>query len=261
MTDVQSISSEVEVPVQPDTAFRVFTEEMDLWWVRGPNNFFSDGHRVVEVRCEPGVGGRIMEVRDSPDSDDVFVRAIITAWEPPDRLCWDSAQDDVATEVSFTATGSGTLVRVVHTIPPGGEDRGGTAWSRVVPKWFGDWVSRRERVPHEVVDVSRLSLGVRYAKPVAAAHFLSSAFGFESVDQLPDEEHDPDVGYGYHWIEFRVGNALLHVFPSDATREGAQTHLPWIYVDDLDAHYRHAKDAGAVIIEEPHPFPGDVVYV
>src|SRR5207248_824401 len=99
MTDVQSVSAEVEVAVDPDTAFRVFTEEMDLWWVRGPINFFSDGHRVVEVRCETGVGGRLMEVRDSPDSDDVFVRARITAWEPPTRLCWDSEQDDVATEV------------------------------------------------------------------------------------------------------------------------------------------------------------------
>src|SRR5947209_8026285 len=176
MTDVVSVSSEVEVAVDPDTAFRAFTEEMDLWWVRGPINFWSDGHRVVEVRCEPGVGGRIMEVRDEPDSDDVFVRARITAWEPPARLCWDSALDDVATEVSFTATGLGTLVRVIHTIPPGGEDSGGTAWSRVVPRWFGDWVSRREHAPREVVDVGRLSLGVRYAKPVVAAHFLADAF-------------------------------------------------------------------------------------
>ena len=261
MNQARTVSSEVEVGVAPATAFTAFTEEMDLWWVRGPINFWSDSHRVVEVRCEPGVGGRIMEVRDQPDSEDVLVRARITAWEPPARLCWDSAQDDVATEVSFVATTSGTLVRVHHTIPPGGEDRGGTAWSRVVPKWFSAWVRRREQVPHEVVDVGRLSLGVRYAKPVAGAQFLAEAFGFGSVDELPDEEHDPDVGHGYHWIEFRIGNALLHVFPLDGDRHGAPTHLPWIYVDDLDAHYRRAKDAGAVIIEAPHPFPGDVVYV
>jgi uncharacterized glyoxalase superfamily protein PhnB len=260
-TEVQSVSSEVEVGVDPGTAFRAFTEELDLWWVRGPINFWSDAHRVVEVRCEPGVGGRIMEVLDRGDTGEVFVRAHITAWEPPTRLCWDSPQDDVSTEVSFTSTEAGTLVRVLHTIPSGGQDRGGTAWSRVVPKWFGDWVARRERVPHEVMDVARLSLGVRYAEPVAAAHFLAEAFGFGSVDDLPQQGNDPAGGHGHHWIEFRIGNALLHIFPLEGERQGPQRHLPWIYVDDLDAHYAQATAAGAVIIEEPHPFPGDLVYV
>jgi uncharacterized glyoxalase superfamily protein PhnB len=261
MTDPQTVSSQVEVKVDADTAFRAFTEELDLWWVRGPINFWSDSHRVVAVRCEPGVGGRIIEVLDHADDGDVFVRARITAWEPPRRLCWDSAHDDVATEVSFTPTDDGTLVCVQHTVPVGGQDRGGTAWSRVVPKWFGSWVARRDHVPHEVVDVARLSLGVRYAKPVAAAHFLAEAFGLASVDDLPDEEHDPDVGHGYHWIEFRIGNAMLHVFPLDGEHHGAQIHVPWIYVDDLDAHYARAKANGARIIEEPHPFPGALVYM
>ena len=66
MTDSQTVLSEVEVRVDAATAFTAFTEEMDLWWVRGPINFWSDGGRVVEVRCEPGVGGRIMEVLDNP---------------------------------------------------------------------------------------------------------------------------------------------------------------------------------------------------
>ena len=114
MTEAKSVSSEVEVAVDPDTAFRAFTEELDLWWVRGPINFWSEGHRVVEVRCEPGVGGRIMEVLDKPVSDDVFIRAHITAWEPPARLCWDSAQDDVATEETGTITVKG-FAKTVRT--------------------------------------------------------------------------------------------------------------------------------------------------
>ena len=63
-----------------------FTEEMDLWWVRGPINFWSDGGRVVEVRCEPGVGGRIIEVLDDPASGEVLERARLTQWEPGVRL-------------------------------------------------------------------------------------------------------------------------------------------------------------------------------
>jgi hypothetical protein len=55
------VSSEVEVAVDPVTAFTAFTEELDLWWVRGPINHFAGG-RVVAIRCEPGVGGRLLEV-------------------------------------------------------------------------------------------------------------------------------------------------------------------------------------------------------
>ena len=63
---------------------------MDLWWVRGPINFWSDGGRVVEVRCEPGVGGRIIEVLDDPASGEVLERARLTQWEPGVRLAWES---------------------------------------------------------------------------------------------------------------------------------------------------------------------------
>jgi uncharacterized glyoxalase superfamily protein PhnB len=260
MTDAQSVSSEVEVAADPPTAFRAFTEEMNLWWRRGPINFWSDASRVIEIRCEPGVGGRIMEVLDRSGGE-VFVRARITAWEPPTRLCWESAVDDVATEVSFAPTDAGTRVRVEHTIPVGGADRGGTSWSRVVPKWFGDWVRQRDRAPHEVRDLARVGLGVRYQKPVAAARFLAEAFGFGSVDDLPETEHEPGVGHGYHWIEFRVGDVPINLFPLGDERAAAQTHIAWVYVDDLAAHYAHAKASGAVIVEEPHEFPGTKVYV
>ena len=67
MTDVQTVSSQVEVSVDAQTAFMAFTAEMDLWWVRGPINFFGESERIVEVRCEPGVGGRIVEVYDRSD--------------------------------------------------------------------------------------------------------------------------------------------------------------------------------------------------
>src|SRR4051812_28383342 len=173
MTDVQSISSEVEVPVQPDTAFRVFTEEMDLWWVRGPINFYSEGGRVVEVRCEPGVGGRIVEVLDKRTGGDALERARITVWEARGRVGWGSSVGDVETEVRFEPMNDGTRVVVEHRIPEGGVDKGGTAWSRVVPKWFAPWVEERDRVPHEMVDIARLSLGISYARPATAARWLA----------------------------------------------------------------------------------------
>jgi hypothetical protein len=239
MTDAQTVSSDVEVTVDPATAFRAFTEEMDLWWVRGPINFWADGGRVAEVRCEPGVGGRIMEVLDR--GDEVLERARITQWEPGARLAWASSLDDVQTEVRFDATEHGTRVVVEHVIPAGGRDTGGTAWCRVVPRWFGAWCARRDRVPHQQVDVARLSLGVYYARPAAAARWLADVFGFD---------------------EFRIGNSLLNVFKLDGERAGdVRTHIPWVYVDDLEAHYAHAKGSGATIVDELRSYPGSTVYV
>jgi uncharacterized glyoxalase superfamily protein PhnB len=263
MTDAQSVSSEVEVRVDAATAFRAFTEEMDLWWVRGPINFWSDGGRVVEVRCEPGVGGRIMEVLDEPSAGEVLERARITRWEPGALLAFASSLDDVLTEVSFVPTEQGTRVTVEHVLPAGGADKGGTAWSRVVPNWFAAWCAKRDRVPHEQIDIARLSLGVYYARPAAAARWLADVFGFEPGGDLP-EGPDPlsETEYGHPWIEFRIGNALLNVFKLDGERSGdVRTHVPWIYVDDLEAHYARAKGTGATIVEELHAYPGSTVYV
>ena len=56
-----SASACVEVAADPARAFEAFTGEIDSWWVRGPINFF-DAARAVEMRIEPGVDGRILEV-------------------------------------------------------------------------------------------------------------------------------------------------------------------------------------------------------
>jgi len=241
------VSSEVEVAVDPDTAFAAFTEELDLWWVRGPINHFAGG-RAMAVRCEPGVGGRLLEVYE----DDALELGRITAWEPGKRLSWRSSVDDVNIDVSFAPAGDGCLVRVEASVPAGGQDRGGTAWVRVAPKWFGPWCARRDGAPHEVRDLARLALGVSYTRPAAAARWLASAFGFTSPDPLPEGNDPlPETGHGHPWIEFRLGNSSLMIFKLDAEGTGRPTvHTPWVYVDDIDAHYARARAAGATIVTE-----------
>src|SRR6266545_654239 len=93
MSDGRSRSSTVEVAADPLTAFTAFTDELDLWWVRGPINAYDTG-RLVEMRCEPGVGGRILEVYDDA-SGDALELARLTVWEPGKRLAWKSSLDDV----------------------------------------------------------------------------------------------------------------------------------------------------------------------
>ncbi len=248
--DERSIASQVEVRADPDTAFHAFTDELDLWWVRGPINHWSGG-RVLAMRCEPGIGGRLLEVYDD-STGDALELARITAWEPGRRLAWRSSVDDVETEVSFQPSGAATTVKVVARIPAGGVDRGGTSWTRVVPKWFGTWCQRRETAPREVRDIARLALGISYAKPAAAARWLADVFGFQSPDPLPDGDDPlPETEHGHPWIEFRIGNGSLMIFKLEES--GAQhpaTHVPWVYVEDIEGHFRRAEASGAAIAQK-----------
>jgi uncharacterized glyoxalase superfamily protein PhnB len=247
----RSIRSQVDVALDPASAFDVFTSEIDLWWLRGPINNW-DSARVREMRCEPGVGGRLLEIYDEA-SDDALELARITVWQPGERLAWDSSVDDVRIDVRFEPTATGTRVSVVASVPRGGKDTGGTSFVRVTPAWFGRWCARRDSVPRAMQDTDRLAIAVHYAKPREAARWLSDAFGLEPVLELP-----ASGGTGDDWVEFRVGHCSLMVLPLDADRTGPgspqppSTHVPWIFVDDLDAHFRSATQRGATIVEGIH---------
>jgi uncharacterized glyoxalase superfamily protein PhnB len=241
----------VEVAADPLTAFAAFTDELDLWWVRGPINAYDSG-RLVEMRCERGVGGRILEVYDA-ESGDGLELARITVWEPGRRLAWKSSLDDVTIDVRFEPTATGTSVLLEATVAEGGEDRGGSSFVSVTPPWFGAWMERRDRTPHEAHDLARLALTLHYSRPAAAARWLADTFGFESPSPLPEGD-DPlsDDEYGFPWIELRVGNAsvMLEPLAGPSTEHAAVTHVPWVFVDDLEAHFTSTRDKGATIVQE-----------
>jgi uncharacterized glyoxalase superfamily protein PhnB len=257
----RSVSSEITVAISPQEAFSAFTDEMDLWWVRGPINFYDSSRAIARI-CEPGVGGRILEVYGA-GPDDALELARITGWEPGRRLAWQSLVDDVVVDVSFTPTADGTKVLVRATVPAGGQDRGGTSFQRVVPDWFAAWCARRDTAPKEPDELDRLALAVYYARPVTAARWLAKAFGFAPTRSLPEPEAGRDLddsSAGPVWLEFRVGHCSLMVMPADGGRnddgrdgqnrdEREPTHVPWIYVDDLNAHLARAQAAGAAIVE------------
>jgi uncharacterized glyoxalase superfamily protein PhnB len=244
-----STAASVSVGVDPATAFSAFTEELDLWWVRGPINYF-DASRAVAMRCEPKVGGRIVEVYDEQSGDGLEL-ARITVWEPGRRVSWKSSVDDVQIDVRFAPSAGGTDVTVEATIPEGGVDRGGTSWVRVVPQWFGAWCARRDVASRPQSELARLALTVYYAKPAEAARWLSAVFGLASPDPLP-EGSDPlaEDEHGHPWIEFRVGNCSLMVAKraDDLPEATPPTHKTWVYVDDLDAHLAHVEASGAKVV-------------
>jgi uncharacterized glyoxalase superfamily protein PhnB len=244
----RTVSAEVTVGVDPKTAFAIFTDEMDLWWVRGPINFY-DASRAIARRCEPGIGGRLLEVYDDATGEALELGRI-TTWQPGERLAWNSSVDDVHTEVRFVPVAGGTTVTVTATIPAGGADRGGTSWVRVVPGWLGAWCARRDTAPRQPAETARLGLALYYAEPSAAARWLADAFGLVPSSPPPGDDADP----ARTWIEFRVGNCTVMLFPLDGDHpEGAPaTHVPWVFVDDLEAHLAHARRAGATIAAGIH---------
>jgi uncharacterized glyoxalase superfamily protein PhnB len=244
----RTVTSEATVSVDPETAFTVFTDEIDLWWVRGPINFWN-GARAIGMRCEPGIGGRLLELY-SEDGTDALELGRITRWQPGELLAWDSSVDDVAIEVRFEPVSGGTRVSVTATIPVDGVDEGGTAWVRVVPRWLGPWCARRDTAPRVPAETGRLGVAVYYDRPVAAARWLAEVFGLGSPGDFTgdDDEH--------HWIEFKVGDCSLMLFRGAATRDPdtAVTHVPWVYVDDLDAHLDNARRHGATIVSDIHQY-------
>lgn len=249
MSDTASVSvtSEVEVGIDPFTAFTAFTDEIDLWWLRGPINNW-DSARVAEMRFEPGVGGRLLEIYDE-EANAMLELGRITIWEPGDRLAWESSVDDVQVEVRFQAVGHGTRVRVQAVVPAGGKDEGGSSFVRVTPAWFGAWSAKRDSVPHELRETARLGLAVYYGRPGAAANWLHQAFGLEPAGTMPDPD-DEEI----EWTEFRVGNCSVMVFNREdrTSPDASPTHVPWVFVDDLDAHFATAIANGAEIVEDIH---------
>jgi len=250
MSEPRSRSSAVEVAVDAQTAFTAFTEELDLWWVRGPINAYDSG-RLVEMRCEPGVGGRILEVHDGSAGDGLEL-ARITAWEPGRRVAWRSSLDDVTVEVRFEPTPKGTLVRLEATVAEGGTDRGGSSFVAVTPHWFDAWVRRRDTAPHVPRELARVAISLYYERPAEAARWLAHTFGFESPSALPAGT-DPlaDDAHGHPWIELHAGGASLVIEPLEApVRHEPVTHVPWVFVDDVESHLAHARERGATIVRE-----------
>jgi uncharacterized glyoxalase superfamily protein PhnB len=242
-----SVTSTVDVDVDPMTAFTVFTDEFEQWWGNGPIDAW-DSSRVIGRRIEPGVGGRLLELY----ADDALELGRVTVWEPGIRLAWQSSVDDVVIDVRFETIGGGTRVTVEGSVPEGGTGRGGLAFVRMTPQWLPRYLARRETPRPEL---SRLNIIIRYARPIAAARWLGRAFGLEATADIPEADDERST-----WIELRVGNGSIIVDRLAGDPNGV-THQPFVYVDDVDAHFARATASGATIVEpiKHHGFRAYVV--
>jgi len=148
-TTVATVS--VDVPVDPVTAFEIFTSRIDDWWRRGPHSW-NNPERAVGMRFEPGAGGRWLEVWDERTGEG-FEIGRIRVWEPGVRLVFSHRtmrvpEPQTEVEVHFQAIEGGTRVVLRHfgweKLPPGPErtqfERMQLGWSAMMG-WFNEYVA------------------------------------------------------------------------------------------------------------------------
>ena len=130
-----SVTVTVVVRADPQSAFRMFTEEIDAWWKRGPLYRLQGGCMRFDAK-------HLLE------GDSVIGRVL--AWEPGRRLRleilqWHLGGDPPGeVEVRFEAVGDGTRVTVEHR---GWAPRpvGAAEFRTVVGLWWGTLLAGLQR--------------------------------------------------------------------------------------------------------------------
>ena len=134
MSKPASVRVTVYVAAGPEIAFKVFTDEIDQWYRRGPHTL---PRGTTSVRFEAGVGGRLL-------ADDVEMGRV-TAWEPGRRLVFCDTRDTTV-EVTFEDVVGETKVTLEHRgleklRPALAEHTAQFGWALIVP-WFDEYMKR-----------------------------------------------------------------------------------------------------------------------
>ena len=109
-------------------------------------------------------------------------------------------------------------------------------------------------------NMPRISAYLLYEDVAGALDWLAKAFGFRERMRMPGSDGkimhaemelaDGVIMMGNPGADYRNPKQLGHV-----------TQYLYVYVDDVDAHYEHARQAGATILAEPEDqFYGDRRY-
>jgi uncharacterized protein YndB with AHSA1/START domain len=113
---VNLVTVAIEVAAPPHEAFRIFTDEIDRWWLRGPKHRFKppwNGTMFLEAR----VGGRFMEQYADGTA---FVIGRVNECVPPRLLRFDwrlpsfSQSEKTEVLIRFEPTVDGTRIAVEH---------------------------------------------------------------------------------------------------------------------------------------------------
>lgn len=129
-----AVRKTVVVGCDIDTAFRTWTERIDVWW---PQSHRPSGDAGAVVGLEGYEGGRIFE-RTSEGIERVWGKVI--AWEPTWHLGYEwylgsGVEQPTRVDVIFRAEEAGTRVEVTHR----GPELVGEIWTRNVARYDASW--------------------------------------------------------------------------------------------------------------------------
>ena len=108
------VETEVTVEREIEAAFKLFTEEMAVWWPLATHSIGEE--KAKTVRVEPGAGGKIVETDDDGTE---HIWGTILAWESPTlmRVEWgvNPSKPTTTWEVRFVPVGEArTRVELAH---------------------------------------------------------------------------------------------------------------------------------------------------
>lgn len=115
-----SVVRVVEVALDPEAAFAVFTDEIDEWYERGPHSW-NDPERAIAIGFRDG---RLLDLYEEGEP---FEMGRVTAWEPGRRLAFAYRSvhltlEGTEVEVRFDRVPGGTRVTLEHrgleALPP-----------------------------------------------------------------------------------------------------------------------------------------------
>ncbi len=109
-------------------------------------------------------------------------------------------------------------------------------------------------------NMSRITPYLYYQDVAGALDWLAQAFGFEERMRIPG----PDGAITHAEMECGDGVIMLGCPAADyqnPSRLGNVTQSLYVYVEDVDKHFEHARQSGAKILDEPEDqFYGDRRY-
>jgi uncharacterized glyoxalase superfamily protein PhnB len=256
-----AVHAAVEVDLPAAEAFRVFTAEIGSWYLVDAHTVV-DHRRTVDIRIEPHVGGRFLDVHDPATGAGVEMGRV-TVWDPPRALAF---VDDRRTEtdVTFTPIGGGrTLValrqRGLDRLPPDVAEHVRRFGWRLLLGWFADRLidptaPRREDSPMTDTTAASTAAGavtlqgvtpyLYYADAGAGLDWLARVFGFEETARYVDDDGV------VHESEMRIGASTIQLCGRAPDPDQGSGLLLIVHVDDVDALHARVVAAG---VDAPPP--------
>jgi uncharacterized protein YndB with AHSA1/START domain len=116
VTATETIRKELFVDAAPETAFRVFTEQISDWWPLAKYSVYLDD--AESVGFEDRDGWRLIE-RAKDGRENVWGEVLAYELASRVRFTWhpgrDSGDEPTEVEVTFTADKDGTVVVLEHS--------------------------------------------------------------------------------------------------------------------------------------------------